>query len=349
VNILRNLSRKSRVKANSLLIVAMVLALVGAGGAFTTAMAVVDPATPSTNEANQEKGWAHFNVVETRVGEVDIEFVSTRGFASCFEYRADGEASPYTTSNYNSAIKDGLWPFVCTNNSIANRTLTAEEFVEIRMVFGAERDERFSWTKVDVETQPEVTIELAKAWFDVDGNLVDGIPADLGDWTLEMYQSAADPADEVTVASLPGENNSFAFEANARYGVREDAPEGWQPVACDTVDAHNIDRVADNTSSISVSLGAPDGTFGATTAGIHLVCNQEVEEEDDKDDKKPVPVVSTKKEDDKNKEVAPREVTQVVAPVGAVDAGVGAVAHVAGLFASLTAVGAGLVSRKLKL
>jgi hypothetical protein len=346
VNILNNFSIKSRVKASSLLIVAMVLALVGAGGVFTTAMAVVNPATPSTNEVNKGKKWAHFNVVETRVGEVDIEFVSTRGFASCFEYRADGEASPYTTSNYNPAIKDGLWPFVCRSNNATSKTLTAKEFVEVRMVFGAETDERFDWTRVDVETQPAVTIELAKAWFDVEGVQVE-MPADLGDWTLEMYQSAADPADEVTVASLPEGENSYAFEANTRYGVREDAPEGWQPVACDTVDAENIDRYQENTSAIQSALNPEaGGSFGVgEEGGIHLVCNQEVEEED-KDDKKPVVV---DREDKEEAHDATETITQVVAPVGAVDAGVGAVAHVAGLFASITAVGAGLVSRKLKL
>ena len=34
-------------------------------------------------------------------------------------------------------------------------TLSALEYVEIRMVFGGERDERFDWTRVDVLPAPE--------------------------------------------------------------------------------------------------------------------------------------------------------------------------------------------------
>jgi hypothetical protein len=124
--------------------IALVLSTMG------MAFGAVNAVTPSTNEQNEAKGWAHFNVTETRVGEVDIEFVSTRNFASCFEYRSDGEATTDPRDNFNTDIEDGLWPFVCVNNSTVTRTLTADEFVEIRMVFGAERSERFDWTQVDV-------------------------------------------------------------------------------------------------------------------------------------------------------------------------------------------------------
>lgn len=107
-----------------------------------------DP-TPSTNEFNQSNGWAHFNILDVRPGEVDIEFVSTREFASCFEYRSDNEA-PDSSENPNVKIHDGLWAFVCVNNSSAQQTIAADSYVEIRMVFGAEEDERFDWTRVDV-------------------------------------------------------------------------------------------------------------------------------------------------------------------------------------------------------
>ena len=125
---------------------------------FTTmsmAFADVHAVTPSTNDENRTNGWAHFNVSDPRVGEVDIEFVSTRSFFSCFEYRSDGEDTADPRDNFNTDIEDGLWPFLCVNNQTVTRTLSALEYVEIRMVFGAERDERFDWTRVEV--MPVVT------------------------------------------------------------------------------------------------------------------------------------------------------------------------------------------------
>jgi len=128
--------------------IAMAVAL-----AFSTmgiASGAVNDITPSTNDANREAGWAHFNVLDTRIGEVDVEFVSTRNFASCFEFRSDGGATPDDPVHFNLAITDGLWPFLCVTNETVERTLTADEYVEIRMVFGAETNERFDWTRVDV-------------------------------------------------------------------------------------------------------------------------------------------------------------------------------------------------------
>ena len=105
---------------------------------------------PSTNDANRTNGWAHVNVTDVGIGEITLEFVSTRAFASCFEYRTDGDTSQASGDNYNPAVTDGLYPFVCVNNSTAERTLQANEYVEVRMVFGAEADERFDWTRFDV-------------------------------------------------------------------------------------------------------------------------------------------------------------------------------------------------------
>ena len=55
-----------------------------------TASAEVNAVTPSTNDANRDAGWAHVNVTPA-TGSADLEFVSTRAFASCFEYRTDGD------------------------------------------------------------------------------------------------------------------------------------------------------------------------------------------------------------------------------------------------------------------
>lgn len=117
---------------------------------FVSAFAVQDAVTPSTNEINKASGWAHVNATPTTTG-VDLEFVSTRGFVSCFEYRTDGDTSEQTSSsNFNPAVSDGLYPYTCVNNQTKSLTLAADEYVEVRMVFGAEADERFDWTRFDV-------------------------------------------------------------------------------------------------------------------------------------------------------------------------------------------------------
>jgi hypothetical protein len=132
---------------------AMTMAVALITSTMGPAFGAVNAVTPSTNDENRTKGWAHFNVTDTRVGEVDIELVSTRNLFSCFEYRSDGEDTA-DLNNPNTDIEDGLWPFVCVNNSTETLTLSALQYVEIRMVFGGERDERFDWTRVDVDPVP---------------------------------------------------------------------------------------------------------------------------------------------------------------------------------------------------
>ena len=80
-----------------------------------------------------------------------MQFISTRTFASCFEYRSDGDTSQASGDpNYNTDILDGLYPFFCENDSTRTQTISAIAYVEVRMVFGAETDERFDWTRFDV-------------------------------------------------------------------------------------------------------------------------------------------------------------------------------------------------------
>jgi len=115
----------------------------------------INAVTPSTNDINRTKNWAHVNVVDVGVGEIELEFVSTRSFHSCFEYRTDGDTSQMISpDNYNLNITDGLYPFVSTFNTTVIKTIHANEYVEIRMVFGAETDERFDWTRFDVLPAP---------------------------------------------------------------------------------------------------------------------------------------------------------------------------------------------------
>lgn len=128
-----------------------------ASGSF----AAVNAVTPSTNDTNRTNEWAYVDQISQGVGTTDLQFISTRTFPSCFEYRADGDTTQKTSvTNYNPSVTDGLYPFVCVNNSTATRTITANQYVEVRMVFGAENDERFDWTRFDVtpaQVEPTTT------------------------------------------------------------------------------------------------------------------------------------------------------------------------------------------------
>ena len=111
--------------------------------------------TPSTNEYNEANGWAHAVYVDVVVGQVTLRFVSTQTWISCFEWRIDDEAPTIGGPHYNPDITDGLWTFACVGNSSSDIPLTADQYVDIRMVFGDEghTDERFDWTRFYVLTK----------------------------------------------------------------------------------------------------------------------------------------------------------------------------------------------------
>ena len=136
-----------------LIALALALGLVG------MASAAVNAVTPSTNEINRTNGWAHVDQLAQGIGTTELQFISTRAFYSCFEYRTDGDTSQVLSenggNNYNTLVTDGLYPYVCLNNDTATRTIVADEYVEVRMVFGAETDERFDWTRFEVLSDPQ--------------------------------------------------------------------------------------------------------------------------------------------------------------------------------------------------
>lgn len=103
---------------------------------------------PSTNERNATEGWAHVEFTDVAVGQVTLTFYQTRGLYSCFEYRVDDEG-PIDPANYNTEITDGLWNFYCLNTAGQTRveTFTANRYVDVRLSFGGEKDERFDWTR----------------------------------------------------------------------------------------------------------------------------------------------------------------------------------------------------------
>lgn len=154
---------------------AFVLALSSVTASMSYALAqnvsAISGVFPSTNSQNIVNGWG--NVTETGDGadSVTLKFTSTRAFWSCFEYRTDGDTSQVTSpTNFNSEILDGLYPYYCQNNSNSTHTITANEYVEVRLSFGDEKDERFDWTRFDVAdliapTVPEITSPLNGQFF----------------------------------------------------------------------------------------------------------------------------------------------------------------------------------------
>src|SRR3989344_972482 len=89
-----------------------------------TAKAEINAVTPSTNDINRTNGWAHVNQISKGVGTTDLQFVSTRSFYSCFEYRTDGDTTQKTSdTNYNTLVTDGLYPYFCQNNNSSTHTI----------------------------------------------------------------------------------------------------------------------------------------------------------------------------------------------------------------------------------
>jgi hypothetical protein len=134
----------------------MLATLFALGAAAGPVLAVVNDVFPSTNDANRPLGWAHVDQVSVADGAMTLSFANPRGFASCFEIRSDGDtAQRITLTHFNRAVTDGLYPFVCVNNETRLRTVAAERYVEVRLAFGAEADERFDWTRFDLVLDPK--------------------------------------------------------------------------------------------------------------------------------------------------------------------------------------------------
>lgn len=129
----------------------------------------VSAAAPSENGINKTKGWAYAEEVGKTATSVTLKFTSTRNFLSCFEYRADGVLPPTSNPNPNTEITDGRWLYKCVSANGVSGTqptetvvIPAVSYVETRMVFGAEKNERFDWTRFDVSMTPDTTLVVHK-------------------------------------------------------------------------------------------------------------------------------------------------------------------------------------------
>ena len=135
----------------------MLATLVALGVVAGPALAVVNSVFPSTNDANRALGWAHVDQVAVDDGMMTLSFVNTRGVRQLLRVSARTATRPsgIGPTQFNRAVTDGLYPFGCVNNATQLRTVIAERFVEVRLAFGGETDERFDWTRFDLVVDPE--------------------------------------------------------------------------------------------------------------------------------------------------------------------------------------------------
>lgn len=92
--------------------------------------------------------------IDVGVGYVTLQFTNPNDFRACFEYRSDGDTSQATgEANPNTAYTD-LYPSFCLIDEATTQTFHAASYVEVRSVFGAERDIDFDWTAFEVLPEP---------------------------------------------------------------------------------------------------------------------------------------------------------------------------------------------------
>ena len=179
---------------------------------------------PSTNDANRTNGWAHVNELSVSSGEIELEFVQLRtNVVSCFEYRTDGDVSQvideehpleyYGVADESEGLQE--YPYFCLSSPGTRvETFYPSEFVEVRLLFGGEGDERFDWTKFELpfERSAEITapaenslfsgdVEFMASYIDEDGD--DGVA-----WAIRFETCAPDNSANVAgnVGSFSGGN-----------------------------------------------------------------------------------------------------------------------------------------------
>ena len=133
-----------------IVLTALVASLVVGASSAAVGYTAANP-TYSTNAYNQTHGGPYVTVTKVTGRNLTLSLVNPNNYAACFEYRTDGDTTQATGSpNYNPAIADGLYPFVCLY-AAGSQTLTVRvnNYVEVRSVFGAERDWDFNWTRFD--------------------------------------------------------------------------------------------------------------------------------------------------------------------------------------------------------
>jgi len=242
---------------------AFVLILLLLLAAAPGALADVNPVTPSTNDINRANGWAHVNQTAIDIGSTTLQFVQPRAFFSCFEYRTDGDTSQKIgATNYNPSVTDGLYPYTClsTAGATASRTFTANAYVEVRMVFGAESDERFDWTRFDV-LQLRLVGNLQPSWTAPGGGGVFSAYVGPTEWG---YVSPG------ATAAIDGREAGII---KAGFIAEEDPDEGWDEglfgfipnVTIDSFAAGNVSYDVQNAAGVNpvwMTIEIDTGTVG---------------------------------------------------------------------------------------
>lgn len=154
---------------------------------------------PSTNDINRTNTWGHVDFVSADVAErtITLEFFPNATLAStwvsCFERRTDGDTSQKIATNggnnWNPEILDGLYPYSCYNAQGASvlRTISVIDYVEIRLSFGPEKDERFYWTKFEL---------IDEVW--VDDDFTSATPG----WGVDHFAVIQDGVDAVATNGI---------------------------------------------------------------------------------------------------------------------------------------------------
>ncbi|MEX0672535.1 MAG: hypothetical protein WD175_00535, partial [Candidatus Paceibacterota bacterium] len=118
---------------------------------------------PSTNEDNKEKtvpgregqDAPYVELVESRVGEVELKFLNNTNSLAEFEYRIDGEE--VSGDDHPVVIGDVIYPTVSVDGRdeedevTETETFEADEKVEVRLALGGERDWDFDWVSFEVQ------------------------------------------------------------------------------------------------------------------------------------------------------------------------------------------------------
>ena len=156
---------------------------------------------PSTNELNKTQqvpgriGQAapYVNLVDVGVGYVTLDFVNKHtNSLAYFEVRIDGEVKTSGTTHPNPFVTDFIYPGVSVDTRgtslplTVTRTFNANEYIEVRLALGGERDWDFDWTRFDVlpipdTTAPDVevtapTTYLVSGIVEIRGSIVDDNP-----------------------------------------------------------------------------------------------------------------------------------------------------------------------------
>jgi len=145
---------KHKLNKLTMLILTMFAAFALALSSFAQASAYT---FPSTNDINRANGHPHVNFVNNDVGEATLEFVNNTNSLAFYEYRIDGAVLTSGTA-HPVVTGDFIYPGICVDNRSAPvcdgtpqvHTFTADEFIEVRLALGGERDWDFDWTQFDV-------------------------------------------------------------------------------------------------------------------------------------------------------------------------------------------------------